>query len=50
MPKLTLGLDECIQIALENSFTLWDQQYSLELQERQLKRPGFLVLPHRPTA
>ena len=37
VPKLTLGLDECIQIALENSFTLWDQQYSLELQERQLE-------------
>lgn len=37
VPKLEHSLDECIAIGLENSFSLWDQQYSLVLQERQLE-------------
>lgn len=37
LPKLELSLEECVEIGLSNSFSLWDQQYSLTLQERQLE-------------
>ena len=37
VPELELSLEDSIQIGLDNSFSLWDQEYSLELQERQLQ-------------
>lgn len=37
LPVLSWTLAECIDKGLENSFTLWDQKSSLELQERQLE-------------
>ena len=50
VPKLTLGLDECIQIALENSFTCGISSTVWSFRSGSWKRPGFLVLPHRPTS
>lgn len=37
MPELQQTLEESIALGLENSFALWDQEYNLELQERQLE-------------
>lgn len=37
LPDLDLRLEESIQLGLENSFNLWEQKSSLELQERQLQ-------------
>ncbi|NMB01910.1 MAG: TolC family protein [Firmicutes bacterium] len=37
LPELDLTLEESIALGLENSFNLWDQKSSLELQERQLQ-------------
>lgn len=37
MPDLEQTLEESIDLGLENSFTLWDQTYNLDLQERQLE-------------
>ena len=37
LPSLELTLGESIELGLENSFALYDQQFNLQLQERQLE-------------
>lgn len=38
LPEFAMDLEECISIALENSFDVWDRESTLNLQEMQLQK------------